>query len=69
MFFAGLGNREPQFKGIDANAPKPATLRVDTDYGRMPLNFVPNLVQMDKQVHYYVQGKDKILYFAAKGLP
>ena len=35
----------------------------------MPLNFVPNLVQMDKQVHYYVQGKDKILYFAAKGLP
>jgi len=36
--------------------------------GKMPLYFIANEGQMDEQVAYYVQGKDKMLYFTADGL-
>ncbi len=39
------------------------SLVIDADYGKMPLYFIPNMGQMDGQVAYYVQGKDKTLYF------
>ncbi len=41
---------------------------IDTDFGKMPLYFIPNQGQMDKQVAYYVQGKDKTLYFTPGGI-
>jgi len=71
VFFTISGNKEPHFKGettINKKAPKPATLKVDADYGKMPLYFIPNQGQMDKQVAYYVQGKDKTLYFTEEGI-
>lgn len=34
----------------------------------MPLYFIPNKGQLDKQVAYYVQGKDKTLYFTDEGI-
>ena len=43
-------------------------IRIDIDYGKMPLYFIPNQGQMDKQVAYYVQGKDKTIYFAPGGI-
>jgi hypothetical protein len=42
--------------------------KIDADYGKMPLYFIPNQGQMDKHVSYYVQGKDKTLYFTAEGV-
>jgi hypothetical protein len=35
---------------------------------RLPLYFIENRGQMDDQVAYYVQGKDKTTYFTAQGL-
>jgi hypothetical protein len=43
-------------------------IRIDADYGKMPLYFIPNQGQMDKQVAYYVQGKDKTIYFTPGGI-
>jgi len=63
-FFMGGANNGPQFKGeVTKGAVTPTTLKVDTDYGKMPLYFIPNQGQMDKLVAYYVQGKDKTIYF------
>jgi hypothetical protein len=43
-------------------------LKIDTDYGKMPVYFIPNRGQMANQVAYYVQGKDKSLYFTPEGI-
>ncbi len=34
----------------------------------MPLYFIPNDGQMDEPVAFYVQGKDKTLYFTPEGI-
>jgi hypothetical protein len=46
----------------DAAAGAEATLT------QLPLYFVENRGQLDEQVAYYVQGKDKTLYFTSQGL-
>jgi len=46
----------------------PAAPRVDADYGKIPLQFIPNRGQTDGRVAYYVQGQDKTIYFTAEGL-
>jgi hypothetical protein len=43
-------------------------VRADADFGKMPLYFIPNQGQVDKPVAYYVQGKDKALYFTSSGI-
>ena len=45
-----------------------ATVRADTDWGRMPLYFIPNRGQTDSAVAYYVAGADKTVYFTPQGL-
>ena len=47
---------------------KKAPVTIDKDYGKMPLAFIPNKGQMDKQVYFYLQGKDKSVYFTSTGL-
>ncbi|MDQ1353866.1 MAG: hypothetical protein QG657_4173, partial [Acidobacteriota bacterium] len=54
---------------LDANNElKPGNIKIDRDYGIMPLTFIPNQGQMDQQVYYYVQGKDKTVYFTSEGV-
>ena len=43
-------------------------IKVDQNYGKMPLYFIPNKGQMNKQVAFYIQGKDKTLYFTPEGV-
>lgn len=40
-------------------------IKTDMNYGRMPLYFIPNQGQMDERVLYYIQGRDKSIYFGA----
>jgi hypothetical protein len=42
--------------------------RTDADYGKIPLHFIPNEGQVDGPAAFYVQGKDKTIYFAPEGL-
>jgi hypothetical protein len=66
--------RQAQMPGPQRRAratPAPVSsrnIKIDTDYGKMPVYFIPNRGQMDKQVAYYVQGKDKSLYFTPEGV-
>ena len=45
-----------------------ANVKIEKDYGKMPLTFIPNKGQMNKQVYYYIQGKDKTVYFTSEGV-
>lgn len=40
----------------------------EPDWGRMPLYFIANRGQMDGRVAFYVEGRDKTLYFTAEGV-
>ncbi len=42
--------------------------RVEAAFGQLPLYFVENRGQVDDRVAYYIQGRDKTLYFTAEGV-
>ena len=42
--------------------------KVQTAYGKLPLYFIENRGQLDSRVAYYVQGRDKSLYFTSEGI-
>jgi len=48
--------------------PSASTPRAAAGYGRIPLQFVPNMGQAGGPADFYVQGRDKTLYFAPEGL-
>ncbi len=48
--------------------PTPGTVQRAGSYGTIPLFFIPNQGQMDGQVVYAIQGKDKSVYFTPEGL-
>jgi hypothetical protein len=55
-------------------APEPAGAQagigpqVRTDFGRLPLHFIENRGRLDSSVAFYVQGRDKTLYFTSEGV-
>jgi hypothetical protein len=71
VFLAGSGVEGPRAQGLSAQASSvtgSTALKVDPNFGKMPLYFIPNQGQMDAQVAYYLQGKDKTIYFTSEGL-
>jgi hypothetical protein len=56
----------------DGRVPLPVIKNVGSrtfdDFGRLPLQFIPNQGQTDKAVGYYIQGRDKTIDFTADGL-
>jgi hypothetical protein len=55
-------------KSKSADAPAKSTLPALPDFGKTSIYFIPNLGQMDERVDYYVQGKDKTIYFSPEGV-
>jgi len=71
VFPAGSGGQEPKVQTTSAQTSSvtgSAALKIDRDFGKMPLYFIPNQGQMDARVAYYLQGKDKTIYFTSEGL-
>jgi len=71
VFLAGSGGQGHKVQTASAqtsSVPSSAALKVDRDFGKMPLYFIPNQGQMDARVAYYLQGKDKTIYFTSEGL-
>jgi hypothetical protein len=71
VFLAGSGGQAPKVQTAafqPSSIPSSAALKVDRDFGKMPLYFIPNQGQMDARVAYYLQGKDKTIYFTSEGL-
>ncbi len=70
-FPAGFQGHEPPARAVPPGfsaGPILGSPVAARDFGRMPLHFIPNRGQMDARVACYLQGKDKIIYFAAEGL-
>jgi hypothetical protein len=42
--------------------------RLDADFAKLPLQFIPNEGQVAGPAAFYVHGRDKTIYFAAEGL-
>ncbi|MDP2915495.1 MAG: SBBP repeat-containing protein [Candidatus Aminicenantes bacterium] len=38
------------------------------DFGKMPVTLIPNRGQLAEQIDFYIQGKDKTIYFGSEGL-
>ena len=55
-------------KSLSPSSPAGRILHAQADFGKMPVNFIPNRGQLDERVAYYIQGKDKTIYFGAEGL-
>jgi len=51
-----------------AQSLKPSSMKLEADFGRMPLVFVANQGQMDERVSFYVHGKDKSVFFTEGGV-
>ncbi len=68
---AALADTSPTSNAAPANTPSTATAApasaADTEWGRLPLSFIPNRGQLDDAVDFYVQGADKSVYFTATG--
>ena len=43
-------------------------LKSNESFGKLPLYFVENRGQLDKRVGYYIQGRDKTVYFSDTGV-
>jgi len=71
VFLAGSGRQGHKVQTASAqtsSVPGSAALKIDRDFGKMPLYFIPNQGQVDARVAYYLQGKDKTIYFTSEGL-
>ncbi|OGD18702.1 MAG: hypothetical protein A2W03_08925 [Candidatus Aminicenantes bacterium RBG_16_63_16] len=65
---AGIG-RDAQKAPSGSAVPRSLSgIKSDSEFGKMPLYFIPNDGQIDEPVAFYVQGKDKTLYFTPEGV-
>jgi hypothetical protein len=67
VFLLGFGAKEPISQATRSLAGTP-TVVVDRSFAKMPLYFIRNEGQVDSRVGYYIQGKDKTIYFTSEGL-
>ncbi len=56
------------FRSLPAGTSSPAPLRSGSGFGKFPLQFIPNEGRTDRAVAYYVEGREKTVYFTAEGL-
>jgi hypothetical protein len=70
LFVRATGEKSSPGQGVTQvpGASKNSFIKADTEYGRVPLYFIPNQGQLDQRVSYYIRGRDKTVYFAPSGL-
>ena len=70
---AGVGNLPVRDGSLEQGKTAPAVVNAKahaliSDFGKVPIYFVPNRGQTDDRVTFYVQGGDKTVYFAPDGV-
>ena len=58
----------PLFKQVSGEIPEATRQQVLEAYGKLPLYFIENQGQLDARVAYYIQGRDKSVYFTPQGV-
>jgi hypothetical protein len=69
--FLTPGTGMPAVTGQILHSPSASSARVlqaQPDFSNMPVSLIPNQGQLDDRVDYYIQGKDKTIYFGAEGV-
>ena len=59
---------QPLFKQVSGEVPQATQQQVLKAYGKLPLYFIQNQGQLDARVAYYIQGRDKSVYFTPQGV-
>jgi hypothetical protein len=65
--WAGTPTAGPQ-RSFAPLGPVSRILHVQSDFGKMPVSFIPNRGQLDVRVAYYIQGRDRTIYFSPGGV-
>jgi len=50
------------------SAPARGGIQARPDFDKMPVSLIPNRGQLAEQIDFYIQGKDKTIYFGSEGL-
>jgi hypothetical protein len=69
--FLTPGTGMPAVTGQIFHSPSASSARVlqaQPDFSNIPVSLIPNQGQLDDRVDYYIQGKDKTIYFGAEGV-
>jgi hypothetical protein len=61
-------NGQPYGPATVSGSDRATRVRIQNNFGKLPLYFIENRGQMDPRVDYYVQGRDKTLYLTSRGL-
>lgn len=64
---AGAPEGQAAFVGPDGSL-SPIPRRLESGFGKLPLQFISNKGQMDGAVAFYIQGRDETIFFTAEGL-
>ena len=51
-----------------ANPSQPDQVKLQADYGSLPLAFIKNQGQVDEEVLYYLKGREGTIYFTKYGI-
>jgi large repetitive protein len=51
-----------------ADSPQPDKVKLQADYGGLPLAFIKNQGQANEEVLYYLKGREGTIYFTKKGI-
>jgi len=63
-----LGDKSMGGQGSETNLSETAKVKLQKDYGKLPLFFIQNNGQMDKRVKYYEKGSSHATFFANDGV-
>jgi uncharacterized protein (TIGR03437 family) len=66
-FFGFYQGQHVQAVG-ETNSRAAGVARRDESFGRLPLYFIENRGQMDRRVAFYLQGRDKTIFFTPSGV-
>ena len=58
----------PLFQQVSGEVPQATRHQVLEAYGKLPLYFIENQGQLDARVAYYIQGRDKSVFFTPQGV-
>jgi hypothetical protein len=65
--FIRSDNHRPKHETMDQSLDPHREARATSAFGKLPLYFVENRGQTDPSVAYYIQGRDRSIYFTNKG--
>src|SRR4030042_6829325 len=51
-----------------ANPSQPEQVKLNAEYGGLPLAFIKNQGQVDEEVLYYLKGREGTIYFTKSGI-